>query len=201
MTDTPPAPQPGPESVDARLDQLSERARGLGARTPTGGDRWLLHAGGVVLPLGLVLILLGWYGTAQTPLPFEQTPYVVSGGILGLALVFTGGLLYFSYWLTRLVREGREERLSTQAHQARLERAVVALTERLEAAAAPAAPDDQALVVTAAGTMLHRPDCAATEGQKVRKDGADSRGLALCGLCRPEQPARARPRARRSAAS
>ncbi|MGB8651161.1 MAG: hypothetical protein WCD35_10925 [Mycobacteriales bacterium] len=194
-----------PERVDARLEELSERAGGLRARRGRGrtDDRWLLVVGGAALPLGLVLIVLGWYGSAQTPMPFEQTPYLISGGILGLALVVAGGLLYFSYWLTRLVREGREERQHTAAHQERLEQALVTLTERLQGLGAPAAQEDAGLVVTVAGTMLHRPDCAATAGQQVRRASADRKGLTLCGLCRPEppQPTRAGARTRRAPAA
>ena len=38
---------------------------------------------GIIAPLGLVLVLVGWYGAARTPNLFEQVPYMISGGILG----------------------------------------------------------------------------------------------------------------------
>jgi hypothetical protein len=40
---------------------------------------------------------------------FEQTPYVVSGGLLGLALVVAGGFCYFGYWQTQVVRAVRRD--------------------------------------------------------------------------------------------
>ncbi|MBC7678700.1 MAG: hypothetical protein H7233_06895, partial [Pseudorhodobacter sp.] len=64
-----------------RLTRLAIRAGDL--RRHAGdvrtGDRWLLVVGGTAMPLGLLLILIGWYGSAQTALPFEQTPYLISG--------------------------------------------------------------------------------------------------------------------------
>jgi hypothetical protein len=175
---------------DLHLEHLHDGVAKLRPRGRQLPDRYLLVAGGVLVPLGLVLIVIGWYGSAQTTLDFEQTPYLISGGILGLALVFTGGLLYFSFWLTQLVRDGRTEALRTQEHHARVELALARI-----AAAATTQPKAAALVVTAGGSMLHRPECAATDGQVTRKAGNATRGLTLCGLCRPEPPAHAKARA------
>src|SRR3954465_2782200 len=47
-------------------------------------ERWLVIAGGIMMPLGLVFALLGWYGAAHTTRLFEQLPYLLSGGIIGL---------------------------------------------------------------------------------------------------------------------
>ena len=55
----------------------------------------------VLLPLGLAVMLLGWYGAAHTPYLFEQVPYLISGGILGLGLAVVGGLIYFGSWVAR----------------------------------------------------------------------------------------------------
>jgi hypothetical protein len=68
----------------------------------------LLIVGGILLPLGFLVILVGWMGASRTPLLFEQVPYLLSGGVLGLGLVFAGGFIYFAYWQTLLVRESRQ---------------------------------------------------------------------------------------------
>jgi hypothetical protein len=159
------------------------KLRSAGKRLP---DRTLLVVGGALLPLGFGLIGIGWYGSAQTTLDFEQTPYLISGGLLGLALVVLGGLLYFSYWLTRLVRDGQEQATRTAEHQVRLEGLLTSLAFGL-AARGPS----EGLVITPEGTMLHRPGCAATEGHAVRAADPASLDLALCGLCRPQPPTRA----------
>ena len=69
----------------------------------------LFVAGAVLLPGGLVVIGLGWYGTAHTPYEYDQNAYLISGGILGLGITFVGGFLYFGSWLARLAAgpEGR----------------------------------------------------------------------------------------------
>jgi hypothetical protein len=171
-----------------RLSRLADAAGALRSRRGPGGpsDRWLLIAGGILMPLGVVLILLGWYGAAQTALPFEQTPYVLSGGVLGLALVVGGGFLYFAYWLTLFVRESRSERESTLEHQARLERLLVELAGRVGQASST--PARERVVTTPSGTLLHRPECVATMGLDVVEVPFLQPGFSLCGLCQPVAP-------------
>jgi hypothetical protein len=64
----------------------------------------LLVLGGLLLPIGVITIIIGWYGASHTPKLYEQNDYLISGGLLGLGLVFMGGFLYFGYWMTRQIR-------------------------------------------------------------------------------------------------
>lgn len=156
-----------------RHDELVESARALqGSSARRWNDRWLLVSGGVALALGLVAIVLGWYGAAQSTLDFEQTPYVISGGLLGLGLILIGCFVYFSFWLTCLVREGREQAARTTAHQDRLELLLGALVADRAAQ----------LVATDHGSVVHRLGCPATLGQPVHPATADDGEL--CELCR-----------------
>ena len=175
-------------AAEKRLQRLAESVRGLGrTRERVTLDRWLLIGGGVLMPLGAVLILLGWYGAAHTGHLFEQIPYLISGGLLGLAFVVAGGFCYFGYWLTKLVYEGRQQ------HAELME----ALT-RMSSPEPPAAPqpsmngsiDDGArLVATATGTMFHRADCrlvATKDGLRpVTAADAIENGLQPCRICSP----------------
>src|ERR1035437_2717955 len=118
----PAAADPVPERAGERQSRQRVQMRRLRTRAAAGNlDRWLLVAGGVLVPLGIMLIILGWVGAAGTPLLFEQIPYLISGGLLGLGLVFVGGFVYFAYWLTVLVREGREERRDVAGALSRIE--------------------------------------------------------------------------------
>lgn len=67
-------------------------------------ETFLLVAGALLLPIGIIVIVVGWYGAAHTFHTYEQNDYLISGGLLGLGLVFTGGFLYFGYWMTRQIR-------------------------------------------------------------------------------------------------
>src|SRR6266702_3841571 len=109
------------ERTQARLESLREsvsRMRARGRSIPL--ERWLMIAGGALLVLGIPLIVIGWYGAAHTPYTFEQLPYLISGGILGVALAVVGGLFYFAYWLTRQIQEGRRQADATTAALARI---------------------------------------------------------------------------------
>lgn len=199
----PDSPSHAEPAGSQRLARLTERAGALRARGSKGGhdERWLLLVGGIAMPLGLLLILLGWYGSAQTALPFEQIPFLISGGLLGLALVVGGGLLYFAYWLTLQVREARVDRERVAAHQERLEQALADLAARLGPVATTSATDER-VVTTPGGTLLHRPTCRATAGLAVIEMAFDDAGLELCGLCRPSSPPlRPAPATRRPAAA
>lgn len=71
----------------------------------------------VLIVAGVALMIFGWYGSAHTFRQIEQIPYLVSGGLIGLALVFLGGLLLASaFWMTVLRRftEESEERSREQ---------------------------------------------------------------------------------------
>jgi hypothetical protein len=91
---------------ERRLHTVIEQARISGRRLD--GERMLFALGAVLIPLGLLLIVVAWHGVANTGAVFEQLPFVVSGGIGGLALVVLGGFLYFAWWQTRALREARE---------------------------------------------------------------------------------------------
>ena len=69
------------ETLDTRAtgrqDRLASRVHQLRTRAGAGSlDRWMLIIGGIAVPLGLLLILLGWQGASHTPLLFSIEPTV-----------------------------------------------------------------------------------------------------------------------------
>ncbi len=131
----------------ARLQRLSGKVQLLRTRRGSSGgsngeyDRWLLIGGGIALPLGLLMVVLGWLGASRTVLLFEQLPYLLSGGLIGLSLVIVGGFVYFSYWQTLLVRETRALRGDLTASLLRVE-ALLAAGNDLAVPAQRAEPAD-----------------------------------------------------------
>jgi hypothetical protein len=96
------------------------RALRVGSASTALSERILLVLGGILAPLGLVVVVLGWWGASRTSYPFEQTPYLISGGLLGLGLVFLGSFFYFAHWLTQLVKEHRQQSAAILAALERL---------------------------------------------------------------------------------
>ena len=169
---------------DRRAFADAVRALRTGAGSLNLSERTLMVLGGVIAPLGLLLVVLGWVGASRTPNVFEQIPYLISGGLLGLGLVFLGSFFYFAHWLTELVKEHR-------THSAALLAAITELRDEIGRASGTTghATEHIGLVATARGSMVHRADCVVVAGKRdLRAVGADD-GLAPCKLCDPyEEP-------------
>jgi hypothetical protein len=93
------------ETNHQRIEQFKAELSDVNARTPADqGERSYLIAGMVLAVVGLVVILIGWWGASGTAIVAEQIPYLISGGVLGLGLVVIGGALFVRYSLTRYLR-------------------------------------------------------------------------------------------------
>jgi hypothetical protein len=120
----------------------------------------LFAAGAVLMPLGILAICLGWYGTAHSHYTYDQNTYLISGGMLGIGLTFLGGFLYFGAWLAKV---GADQRAS--ARQLADTMLVLAdLVSRQSAGGAAVAEagiaDPGAVPVLAGeGSTVHRRDC------------------------------------------
>ena len=168
----------------SRFGRLTDAVSQLRTRAVGGNlDRWMLIVGGVLMPLGVLLIILGWIGASHTPLPFEQTPYLISGGILGLALVIAGGFTYFAYWQTLRVRESREQTEAVTAALARLESL---LASGASTTAGTTAGVTSGFVATPNGSIFHRPDCTVVAGRTdLTSVNSDKTKLEPCRICNP----------------
>ena len=172
----------------AREARLARAVQALRTRaTASEAERWFRLAGPVLIPLGALVIVLGWYGASHTTRVFLQIPYLISGGLLGLGLMFVGGFVYFARWLNDLLDESRG-----QASEARAiaERSLTAL-ERIEHLLAQQsgsadAIQEGALVATANGKMVHTADCRLVEGRDVTVLSDDeAREREPCRICQP----------------
>lgn len=203
MTSTIEAPVAGGPAADApdtaghrlhelrtAVSRLSDNARGVDT------SRVLLRVGAVATPFGLLCILLGYWGAAHAARPIEQTPYLISGGLLGLALVFAGGFAYFAHWLTRSVAQQQRMVEALNEHTDRLDARFSSLEEALSRRGggtvavaaqqgnghvAPTGP----LVVTPTGTTAHRPDCPVVVNRSDTHTVTAAAGMGRCKICRP----------------
>ena len=60
------------------------------------GAHWDRATAVVLVLLGAVAIVLGWWGISGTGLAPEQNPYLISGGVLGIALIGIGCTVWLS---------------------------------------------------------------------------------------------------------
>jgi hypothetical protein len=104
MTDTH-ADNAGAEPDSSPIDRLEAGVQKLHVPEPrTDREILLLRAGVVIVVLGGICIGLGWWGASGTANLAEQIPYLISGGLFGIALVVTGTGLVMRYSLARLFR-------------------------------------------------------------------------------------------------
>ena len=71
----------------------------------------------------------GWYGAAHSAYQYQEIPYLISGGLLGVALVIGGGVLVRSAWSMRQIEEERRNALAIVRSVDRLERILRSLDE------------------------------------------------------------------------
>ena len=152
----------------------------------------LFAAGAVLMPLGIIVIGLGWYGTAHSHYDYDQRTYLISGGIMGLGLVFLGGFLYFGAWLAKVAADQRD---STR----QLADALMILAERVGPGAGVASAQRSGgvsaqtsvlsgaeLVFAGDGTTVHRRDCPLISSRDdLRPAVGDVSGATECRVCKP----------------
>ena len=180
-----PATEPSTNGAGSRQDRLAAAVKGMRTRQSLSAipvDRWVLIAGAIMVPLGVALIILAWYGASHKALIIQQFPYLISGGVLGLGLMISGGLAYFGYWVTRLVQENRT---NTRELIAAIDR--LGMVDGDGVGLSGGGVGNGMLVATATGTMLHRPDCAVVANRPgTRRVKAGTAGYELCKICEPD---------------
>ena len=132
----------------------------------------------VFIFIGLAAILLGWNGAAGNLDLRAQLPYIVSGGMIGIAFVIVGAALM----VTQSAREDRQ----------RLESLLLQLVDAQHAAAGSVdrIPSDADGLYAAGTASYHLPTCRLVDGREevsyVTAAEAAARDLKPCRVCQPE---------------
>jgi hypothetical protein len=154
-------------------------------------------AGAVLIPLGVIFIMLGWYGAAHARVVQQQIPYMVSGSFVGLGCMVVGGLLFWGHWLYRIY----DQAALHHEEQQRLLEIIAAGVSGQQAwrasGASGTAPSVTAgtdaegrslYYATATGTVYHQSDCAVIghHPADLRVLGPDGlTGMRPCQICSP----------------
>jgi hypothetical protein len=129
---------------------------------------------------GLAVIWGGWNGAASYNDIRKQFPYLISGGIAGLALVVIGvGLM--------VIQSQRADRVQLESNLTELR----LILDRLTAVPTTngSAEPPGGFVVAGPGAY-HRPTCRLVAGRDLRKmtpEQAEVAGLDPCRTCRPAE--------------
>lgn len=145
--------------------------------------RWVWSAirpvlGWVLAGAGAVALFLGWYGVSGQALTAKQLPYLVSGGLAGMALFLIAGVFLATDDIRR-----QFTRLTALEHK--IDDLYALFVDTTAAAAGPTTP----LVALPGGVSYHRPDCGLIAGKDQAAELAAGqvaqRGLRPCRLCEP----------------
>ena len=81
----------GEESLLPTVEGTTSRAGGLNALD------WRQVVGGAVVLAGFITLSVGWWGISGTTKTYQQLNYLLSGGLVGAALVALGGVVIMAY--------------------------------------------------------------------------------------------------------
>lgn len=150
------------------------------ARRPA---RMSLYAGAALLVAGAVVLYIGYDGAATNPLPQAQTPYVISGGLLGLGLLALGGIAIALHVILTVQADFRTE---LDAMRRSIETVAEVLTRDV---VATSHSNNGTVMIAEGGSSFHRAECRLVERAEhvrpVAREQADRDGLLPCRICRP----------------
>jgi hypothetical protein len=155
-----------------------------------GWSKGTIYTAVGLVGLGGLLIALAWNGAASIGGPIAgldytqgQIPFLISGGIGGLALVGAGLAMV-------IVHSVRRDLLLLGL---KLDQVVEAIRESGVGSVGPTAVPTEGARVAASRTTYHDLDCHIVEGredmQLMAPDDARDRGLAACRVCKPNENA------------
>lgn len=153
---------------------------------------WL---GWILIAVGALLMLFGYFGVSREALPGKQIPYLVSGGVGGMFLAVLGAYFLGTQELRRdSGRLDRVERMVEDLHGALLRwpdapHAPDATAVEADGAANGRAGGPTRRVVVAEGAdLFHRVTCSMVAGKDVTAmtpAAATKQGLRPCPSCSP----------------
>jgi len=121
--------QPRRSAMANRLSGLAQAIEGTRRASSFNVRQIMLATGATCMGLGIVAIVLGWYGASHSAYLFQEIPYLISGGLLGVALVAGGGFLFFASWLVRMLEDDHRHTARVERTLERVDHVLGAITE------------------------------------------------------------------------
>lgn len=140
-----------------------------------------LYIGVGLIGVGFALIFLAWNGASGLDYTQGQIPYLISGGIGGLGMVFVGAMML-------VLQNARRDRAILSRQLSELSASLDRLSRASSAPADGRVSTADGLVVAGA-TSYHKLECrlvrGRTEAERLSIQEAEERGLDACRICRP----------------
>jgi hypothetical protein len=137
-------------------------------------------AGLALVAVGIIAVAVGWNGAAGQLSVTAQVPYILSGGLIGIAFVILGGALL-------IVQGAREDRAILEA---KFDLLAEAFLEGQGRAARADAPRDVSGLVVAGSASYHVPGCRLVDGREetsyLTPTEAREAELKACRVCQPD---------------
>lgn len=185
VTLRPVAGESQPTQAETRQKDRRKKDRpSPGSRGQMLARNWRLVSAAVLLVAGIVMVLLGWYGAANTNILTEQIPYLISGGLLGLGLIVVAGVLASA---AALERENRELRADLRRLFVGAGRIGPTRLGTESFAKEGGSPNGQ-LYVVPGGRSYHLAGCPILEGKAGVKEipPEEAPSYSPCKLCEPD---------------
>ncbi|HEX9713299.1 MAG TPA: hypothetical protein VGB52_12230 [Actinomycetota bacterium] len=149
--------------------------------------RLALYLGIALVAAGAVIMYLGYNGAATTAVPAAQTPYIISGGLLGVGLLALGGIAVAVHVILAVQADFRVE---LRGMRDSIEQLAEAMTRQAFASGGLPSTNGHTIVMVARGaSSFHREECRLVQRadhlRSIPKDEADREGLAPCRICKP----------------
>jgi hypothetical protein len=142
----------------------------------------LFTVGAVLMPAGVAAVFFGWWGAAHARYSYDQFPYLLSGGLMGVCLTTLGGFLYFGAWQARVAEDQRK----ASRQMAEAVAGLGALLARQSGAAGNDVQGAEPVVAGTNGAAVHRRDCGLiAHRDDIRVLTAADSGLSVCRVCNP----------------
>lgn len=156
-------------------------------------NTWQIVAGAILLPFGIAVIIIGWHGAAYGNVDQKQIPYLISGGVLGLAIVIVGCFFFWAHWLYRIYDQSDLHHQEAMREQREMMRAL------MEAVGGYSRPDNRrgdrspngaarTFVATPSGSNFHTSGCpmVANRSSELRViSEQEAQSMKPCRVCEP----------------
>jgi len=146
--------------------------------------------GWVLAALGALALFLGWYGVSGESLTAKQLPYLVSGGLTGIALVVVASAFLATEDVRRQLSQVDDLRRKVDDLYALFVEDLAAPVAASEAGTTVA--PSRGVVALPVGTSYHRSDCnlvtGKSEAASVDAKAVRARKLRPCRICNPPAP-------------